>query len=274
MIDDYDKKHDEARLTQVDTSTNVLDDLSNDHDYYKALEQGAQKLQNRLGKMLQLLQFDDETSSPALLDAIKAYQNKQGKVNSTSPAAFLTKVQKQQVKQENGFNAVLYKVLLYFSVADGIKSGAVNLRHSYHYRSIQDYLMPEDDWNNNKTKRLKQAEIDKYRDPNKVLASLQLELDKLYALVNQNLTNKTNPYLVVKENGKITVSTPKTSEVQEQFIGELMENVSYVPLQQILADVNHAVDFTDTLQHFSIKHVKSQPAFRKNFFCRLDRTRL
>jgi hypothetical protein len=44
------------------------------------------------------------------------------------------------------FRVSLYKALLFLHVQNGIKSGALNLEHSYKYRPLDDYLIDSDRW--------------------------------------------------------------------------------------------------------------------------------
>src|SRR5208283_5021191 len=53
-----------------------------------------------------------------------------------------------------------YKALLFLHVQNGIKSGALNLEHSYKYRPLDDYLIDRDRWQRAKQQLIERAGLE------------------------------------------------------------------------------------------------------------------
>jgi len=51
----------------------------------------------------------------------------------------------------------LYKALLFLRFQNAIKSGTLNLQHSYKYRPLDDYLIERDRWRRDKNLLLEPA---------------------------------------------------------------------------------------------------------------------
>jgi hypothetical protein len=57
-------------------------------------------------------------------------------------------------------------------VQHGIKSGALNLEHSYKYRPLDDYLIDRDRWQRAKQQLIEQAGLEGFADPRRTLKEL------------------------------------------------------------------------------------------------------
>ena len=53
----------------------------------------------------------------------------------------------------------LYKALLFIKIAEALKGGVLNLRHSYKYRSLDDYLIPQAAWQAHRDAYLQRADL-------------------------------------------------------------------------------------------------------------------
>ena len=71
--------------------------------------------------------------------------------------------------EDGKFQVSLYKVLFFQAVCDGIKAGALNLQYSYRYRSLDDYIISKEDWEQHKAEYLKRAKLEKFADVDLVL---------------------------------------------------------------------------------------------------------
>jgi len=72
-------------------------------------------------------------------------------LGADTPLEFLDISEEEVVFDDKGkLRVSLYKILLFEKVASAIKSGALNLRYSYKYRSFDDYLIPQDVWKTQK----------------------------------------------------------------------------------------------------------------------------
>ena len=134
------------------------------------LESLSRKLQNRVAEILKIISFNEENSDAILLSAIEYYKNKNGEITATAPQDFLNNDEKEAVVSENGlFRTSLYKILLFMHVADAIKSGKLNLKQSYRYLAIQDYLVDKVTWKSRRNELLKLAGLEEFSDYNIVI---------------------------------------------------------------------------------------------------------
>jgi hypothetical protein len=101
-----------------------------DADYYQVLSARSRKLQNRVSEMIKLLAFEGERKSK-LMVAIQYYKEENGGIGVSAPLGFLEPTEQQMVRDESGKLSVpLYKVLLFIKIAQAIKGGVLNLKHS------------------------------------------------------------------------------------------------------------------------------------------------
>ena len=155
----------------------------------------------------------------------------------------------------------LYKVLLFIHIANGIRSGALNLLYSYRYKAIQHYLIDEKTWKSKRQDLLIAAGLEGFMDINTVLSDLEEKLNTQYKTVNERFLSNENPYLSLHDKGHLIVQTPKIDSSEEKYAATLLSQVGYVPIVKILSDINHITQFTSSFKHHSIKHskMKSQP---------------
>lgn len=78
-------KSSEAKINELIGQAN---DIKDSIDEYVLLDKYAVKLQNRASKIIPHIEFSDQSSNPQLLDAVRYYQQKNGKIDSTAPISF------------------------------------------------------------------------------------------------------------------------------------------------------------------------------------------
>jgi hypothetical protein len=82
-----------------------------------------------------------------LLAAIQHYQQKNSTLTQTAPMGFLEDYEQRLLMDASGkFRVSLYKTLLFIKITEAIKAGTLNLKHSYKYRSLDDYLIDKAAW--------------------------------------------------------------------------------------------------------------------------------
>ena len=142
-----------------------------------------------------------------------------------------------------------------------MKSGNVNLKYSFKYKAISDYLINKKDWLANKEHYIKAAGLNKYLDIHAVLENLRETLDEKYNEINKAYLNNTNPYLGVDHQGRISIKTPKSDYDTSEFNAEALEQNGIVSIQQVMADIHHICEFGSAFTHMSVKHSKLKPKF-------------
>ena len=237
-----------------------IENLQKGQNYYSLLEKRSLKLQNRAADIVRKTIFDENCGRPFLLEAILYYQKKSGNIDKNAPVSFLTVEQNTAVfSEETKFRVSLYKALLYIAVADAIKSGVLNIVHSEKYRSLDDYLIPKDDWNARREEYLQLAQLDEYSDCQVTLKLLDKAVDARYKETNNNFTVGDNAFLTFRKNGTFHVSTPKLDEMDSLSLDGIFPDKKYISLLEALATVDHATGFLEEFEHWQIKHRYQKP---------------
>jgi hypothetical protein len=184
----------------------MITELSED-DYYLILASKSVRLQNRVSPILKAVAFLAEPSARELRQAIEYFKLKDGAIDKTAPVEFLTAEERQAVSRDGRFSVSLYKALLFLQVQSGIKSGTLNLEHSYKYRPLDAYLIDRDRWNRDRTLLIERAGLQAFVDQHQVLAELDEALYRQYLTTNTHILDGENPHIKFKKVG-FTLSTP------------------------------------------------------------------
>ncbi|MDH5217179.1 MAG: Tn3 family transposase, partial [Gammaproteobacteria bacterium] len=250
-------KEEEGKLDELD---HQLDKESRNQSYYDLLEAQSLKLQTRLSEIFKFLSFDRATSEPVMIEAIDHYKMTDGKIGNQAPTAFLSKEELNAVYATGTLNVRLYKALLFFHIGSAIKSVTLNLRYSYRYRAMQNYLIDANYWKQNKARILEQANLTQFADGKAYLRMLKDKLNSKYDEVNQVILQKENPYFRIDQFKRPVIKTPAIELKNKEFITSTLSQSGFVPVLQVLKEANAATRFTQSLKHFSNKHVKMKPS--------------
>ena len=177
-------------------------------------------------------------------------------INLRRPASSI----RAAVQKEGKFPVSLYKALLFLHVQSGIKSGALNLEHSYKYRPLDDYLIDRVRWQRDKQHLIERAGLEALVDPRKVLKELDQALSQQYLLTNQNITEGKNPHIKFSKNGGFTLATPTQEESDAEPLQQFFPDRRFVPLVEILATVNRFSHYVDELQHPQQRYHHGKPS--------------
>ncbi|MBI1928948.1 Tn3 family transposase [Candidatus Poribacteria bacterium] len=238
---------------------------ADDANYYMVLAAQSRKLQNRLAELVKRLDFQgDETCE--LMVAIEHYKAFDGAITQTAPLCFLEPIEQQAVLDEKGAIRVsLYKVLLFVKIAQAIKGGALNLRHSYKYRSLDDYLIPKGDWLAHRDAYLQRADLTGVAEFQTTLHTLATRLSEQYHQTNEHILTGKNPHVHFRKDDSFYVSTPKAeAEESEPLVGVLPKR-RYISLLEVLATVNRFTHFLDSFEPWRIKYTHAKPPPRTFF---------
>jgi len=231
-----------------------------DADFYSVVEAKSIKLQNRVAEIVKNVEFDTDTSSKPLLEAIAFFKKKEGNIDKNAPIDFLQENEQNIIfDDKERFRISLYKSLLFTKIADELKAGTLNLKYSYKYQSLEEYLIPKTIWQQKKDEYIQRAELTNFADSKAVLQRLENTLDNQYNLVNQNISKKRNEFINFHKDGTFGLSTPKTEVDDKELLAELFPKKQYISLLEILFTINKACDFIDAFKHWQIKYTKSKP---------------
>ena len=120
----------------------------------------------------------------------------------TAPTAFLRDGERRLLTRTDGsFRVSLYKALLFLRVAEAVKSGTLHVEDSYRYRSLDDYLIPRDEWEQRRAEYLQQADLTPVADISAWLQQRAAILDQQYITTNQHILQEQNEYIAFYNSG-------------------------------------------------------------------------
>ncbi|WP_053332718.1 Tn3 family transposase [Candidatus Jidaibacter acanthamoebae] len=231
-----------------------------DYGYYEVLAEKSRILQIKLSPILKVLKFDKSKSSA--VDTIKAityFQGKEGNINSKPPLEFLNYEERKEVISNDKIRISLYKALLFRKITENVKSGSLNLVSSYKFKALDEYMIPKDEWEENKELILKQAGLEKFRDCEKVLKELEIILDKRYVETNDNILNKKNQLVRIKAMNNFVMHTPAV-ETEESKLSDYLPDSRTVSMQEILSTVSNLSGFLKCFEFYKTTHGRRKPS--------------
>ena len=157
----------------------------NDKPYFEILENRSIRLQNRISPIVKVLDIQGEAGTAPLMEAIAYFKEKDGNITKHAPVEFLNSAQKDAINEGGTFHTSLYKVFLFNHIASGLKSGTLNLKHSFKYRTLDDYLISKERWNREKDELIERADLKEFVDPAPILDALDNALYEQYKITNK-----------------------------------------------------------------------------------------
>lgn len=257
LLEEFNNVNDEMIMQNI---VQLGDTLNKDSkNYYDILESLSIKLQRRVANIVKLLDFNADTSNSDIINSIEYFRTNNGEIGTDAPVDFLNNDEKDIIFAGNKLRVSLYKILLFFSIADAIKSGKLTLKYSHDYRSFDEYLINKNIWNADRDQLLRTAGLLDYLDFDSVMMALENKLSERYETVNKKILNNKNKYVSL-DDSNIKVSTPKASNNKNEYISNLLTNLGYVPILQILSDIETITNFTSYFKHHSVKSNKMSPS--------------
>ena len=248
---------------QIDEDLALINDeiskISNNADYYDTLEAKSRKLQNRVSAIIKHFKFDEKTSDRDLLESIQHFKRKNGRIDTDAPLdIFNDKELKVLFDKKKKIRVSLYKILLFIKVSHGIRSGVLNLLHSYDYRAFENYLIPLNTWKDQKQKYLERSGLSKFKNWDGLEQGLKKSLKNQYKITNQNIENKENNYIKIDKNGKLILSRYKAQEAPKDIL-ELFPQNKYISIYEILLTIHKMTGYLDSFEHVGHKYGRDLP---------------
>lgn len=231
------------------------------NDLFQIFHNKSKKLQNRVSEIVKIIEFDKISSSKKLIEAIDYYKLKNGNVDSCAPTDFIDDLKKQDAifDDNNKFRVSLYKVFLFQEIANSIKSGRLNIKYSYRYKSINEYIIDKESWKNNRQELLEKAGLTEFQDFKTTIKLLKKVLEDGYHFTNKNILKNKNPYINFKKGNLYTLLTPKTEEDDKPSVSDLFTGQENISLTEILFDVSKITSFLEPFEHHNLKHTREKP---------------
>lgn len=134
-----------------------------DKMFFIQLSKRFRKIQNRVGNIVQILEFNLSTSNNDIMNAIRYYKEGKGKITDYAPIEFVTeKDQKWLFNKLGEIDKGLYKVILFKEISKHIKAGSLNLKYSDKFKSIDEYLISSENWNSDRIELINRANLDHF----------------------------------------------------------------------------------------------------------------
>ena len=259
LVDYYNNQYNLLEKDQLMKLEASLDKAANNQTYFDALESMSIKLQRRVAELTKHMGFNLATSSKDLLSAIHNFGASSGDLCQTPPVDFLTQDEKDALYNQDKLRTSFYKILLFSHMAEAIKAGHLNLLHSYRYKDIHEYLLDEQLWKEKSQELIEKAGLTDFYDFNTTINKYKAQLDSKYKIVNDRFLAGENIHLKIDKDDKIILYTPKTDSSEKEYISSLLSQAGYVPILQVLSDINYITQYTSSFKHFSVKRKKMDP---------------
>jgi TnpA family transposase len=232
-----------------------------DNDLFDVFQTKSIKLQKRVAEIIKNIEFDRGSPAKKLIEAIDYYRQKNGVIDHNAPDSFIEDDKKRDaLVDDNGkFRISLYKVFLFQHISDAVKSGGLNIKYSYRYKSINEYLIEKQLWKDHRQDYLQRAGLEKFQDFDKTINVLKKLLEKQYKKTNRNILSGKNEFITFKNETSYTLATPKTEKDDTPSVSDLFTGQENIPLTDILFDVNNAISFVDSFEHHNLKYAKEKP---------------
>jgi TnpA family transposase len=227
-------------------------------DRFDILATLSRKLQNRVADIVKYLDFEATHESDELYIALRHYQSEKN-ITSTSPSDFLEDHEYKAIYQNGKANISLYKAILFCKVAGAIKSGKLSLRHSYRYLPIEAYLINQSEWEKSKEIILEKLGLSHFGDIDTLLSMLRDLLHRHYDDVNRRIIQGDNKYVRIKKDGSFYIYTPPVEKPDYEAISTIIGKNRYVPILQMMEEMNALSRFTSHFKHHKIKGTKAKP---------------
>jgi TnpA family transposase len=241
-------------------------ELSDHTSYHTILEERSRKLQNRVSEIIKALEFDEKESDKSLLNAIAFFKTTGGSITVKIPMEFLSEEEKESLNSNNtedAFRISLYKMFFFIAISDAIKSGTLNLKHSYRYRAFNNYLIDSTEYTNTKEAQLERHKLMAIKDFDAVSEELQGSLSSIYRGTNTNITKGINEYFHLKVDGSFIVTTPKVEKNDAiEGLHNYLPKEKFIPLIEVLRLIDRHAQFSAKFHHHS--HSKSYRAPKYN----------
>jgi Tn3 transposase DDE domain len=187
-------------------------------------------------------------------------------MDRSAPTEFLKPIeQKAVLGSDRDLWVSLYKALLFIHVMGAIKSGTLNLEHSYKYRTLDNYMIDRDRWQRDEQTLLARAGLASFVEAKQVLDELDRDLYAQYLRTNRNLVEGNNSWVKLNKDNTLNISTPKVDDADVMPLQNFFPERDYISLLEVLSTVNRYSGFLDEFQHWQQRYHRPKPP-QKTFY--------
>ncbi|MEM6806685.1 MAG: Tn3 family transposase, partial [Bacteroidota bacterium] len=228
--------------------------------YYEYLAQQSQSLQQRASPILKNLSFQPNNSDKDLIEAIAYFRKRDGTINKSAPTAFLSEEDQGALWNKDArFRVSLYKMLLFQQSTDAIKRGSLNLRYSYKYRAVDDYLIPKDIWDKDQDSLLEKANLLHLKEPRCRISDYKKMIAHHFTFTNTRILKGKNTHFRKSKKGNYHIRTPKSEKEKQLADASLFPAEAFVPMSEVLATVDQLTGLLSKFRHLQPMYRKQRP---------------
>jgi TnpA family transposase len=157
-------------------------------------------------------------------------------------------------------NADCYEFMLYIQIEKALRNGAVTIKDSLSYRSLDDELIGKEDWQENKENILESLSSQLISiDIEQILNQLESLLGNRYHEVNQKISSGINDKIKIKYNKKREVASWRMpyKKMEDGVNNPFYENMDIASLGQIIKFTNYHTDFIKQFTHILPSYSKT-----------------
>ena len=229
-----------------------------DLNRFDFLEKSSKSLQGKLSGVVKLIEFDKKSSNKNLINAIQYFKDT-NTIKQNVPLEFLDEEEKLAVYDSEGkIRVSLYKALLFIHISDGIKSGILNLKYSYKYKSFEEYLIPKDEYQAKKYELLEYYDLTHLEDLKKFIVPISKKLESSFKVTNEKIINELNFHFKLTNNSFI-LSTPKLEKTDQQLehtISKYFPQAEFISVIDLLHSVHQQTNFLNCFKHYSLQNTR------------------
>jgi TnpA family transposase len=222
----------------------------------------SRRFKGRLRPLLKAIPLEASTATSPLLEAVHFLQDlaTRGRPLSqvaahTIPTQCLPVRLKRYLytKAADGTPQLIrdrYEFYVYTALRAALESGDLVCPQSIRFRSLDDDLIPLDDWHAHRAALIAGIEAPILQQPiADHLAELEQALEAQFAAVNGRIARGENPGVTIKKHGKTQTWTLQTPKGRERPNHALFETLPQVSLNAVLAYVERACGFMGAFEH-------------------------
>ena len=218
---------------------------------FDVIETKSISLQGKLSGILREIEFDEVSSNKHLIEAINHFKTTGGAITKTAPVKFLEFDAQKALVDDGKFRVSLYKVLLFIAVSDGIKSGTLNLKHSYRYQNFDHYLIDKTAWINHREEILALNDMQHLKEMELFLEPIRHKLHQSYTTTNERIRRELNTDFTSTADSFYLKTPCVVKEDEDDTIGTYLPHESCLSIIDILGSINHITGFSEHLNHFN-----------------------
>ncbi|MDF1688795.1 MAG: Tn3 family transposase [Cycloclasticus sp.] len=239
-------------MTTTDRLNNKLTGNTASINYYLSLEKDAEKVLRKYRSMLKVIEFDEKYSDNNIIQAIKHYNQSNGKYTEDLPLYFLKKSEKTQLFENNIKNMKLYNMLFMVEVCEALRSRRLCLKYSFNHLPEEHYGITRSEFEEDEDHILELANLEGFKDIGGILKKKREAVDAAFKNVNEGLINGENPHLKFTKKGYWHINTPKTDYDITKVIPGLLGDNGSVTLSKVIREVDEFIGFSELFKHSHI----------------------